>query len=275
MVPKLLRKLCDKSPEYASSENSSYPSQSARCPWTAVSEDLKSPIPEKPSKAETKSRNAHDCVQICPHESLSFDRMKRITHLPYFKYSGDTIGAFTNAPGFHHMAGTHLCKPYPKDFSSLTATGFYKYRRGFEGDYNGLVLLVHWTMDLDEHSEFTGSVSNLQRLLGALQIQLCEHTMMDDLRIATSFYRLCNPSRPAGDPVEAYEEVHGGRKIEKCQRCHTTFETYKTGKTCHILVMRYLGKGDSVYEKRWLAQCGAGKHRLRSLGAAALQWWRT
>ena len=72
--------------------------------------------------------------------------MKRITHLPYFKYSGDKISAFTNAPGFHHMpsvAGTHLCKPYPKDFSSLRATGIYKYKRGFRGDYDGLVLLVH------------------------------------------------------------------------------------------------------------------------------------
>ena len=57
-------------------------------------------------------------------------------------------------------------------------------------------------MDLDEHTEFTGSVSNLQRFLGALQIQLCEYTMMDDLQVAADFYRFCNPSRSVRDPVE-------------------------------------------------------------------------
>ena len=278
MAPGFLRRLFDKSPQHTDFEKSILACRSPRYPRKVVPEDSDSPTSEKPSSAEIKSCNGHDCVQICPHETLSFERMKQIIHLPYFKYSGDKIGAFTNAPSPHHIsskAGDHLCKPYPRSFSSLRANGFYKYRRGFERDYDGLVLCVYWTMNLDDHTGFAGSVSDLQRFLGTLQIRLCQHTMMDDLRIAARLYRFCNPSRRSRDPVESYEEVHCGRKTERCRRCHTTFETYKEGKACHILVKRYLGKGISAYEKRWLAQCGEEKHRLKSLGVAALQWWRT
>ena len=129
-------------------------------------------------------------------------------------------------------------------------------------------------MSFDEHMDLARSVSLLQMFLGGLDIQLCQHTKMGDLTIAAKLHALCQPSRPARDPLETYEEEHRGRRTEICEKCQTTFETYKDGKGCHILVKRYLGKGLSVYEKRWLAQCGEGKHRLGSFGAAVLQTWR-
>ena len=281
MAPALLRRLFEKSPQRTDYEKLLPPTQSPRSSQTLVTEGPDTSTCKKVSDAETKNRTTYDIktsfVQICPHETLSYERIKRIVHLPYFKYSGDNIGAFTKAPGLYHassVAGTHLCKPYPKNFSSLKANGFYKYQQGYEGSYEGLVLCVHWTMSFEDHMDLAGTVSDLQRLLDALNIDLCQHTTMGELWIAKKLYRLCNPSRPAGDPVEAYEALHRSRRTERCRRCHTTFEIYKEGKKCHITVKRYLGMGTSPYEKRWLAQCGEGKHRLRSFGAAAAQSWR-
>ena len=275
MAPTLLRKVFDKSPQRKDSAKLLPQLRSARSSGTLVNEGSGT---EKHPNAEEKNRNKRDiktsCVQICPHQVLSFERMKRIVHLPYFKYSGDQIDAFTNVPGPYHLSlvgGTHLCKPHPKSFSSLKADSFYKYQQGYEGSYDGLLLYVHWTVIFDNQMGIVGSVSDLQRFLDTLDIYLCQHTKMSDLRIATKLHGFCNPSRQARDPVEAYEEEHRGRQIEGCKRCHTTFETYKEGKACRILVKRYLGKGWSPYEKRWLAQCGEEKHRLRSLGTAVLQ----
>ena len=167
------------------------------------------------------------------------------------------------------VAGITLCKPYPKSFSSLTADSYYKYQRSFAGNYDGLLLCVCWTMSFDDHMSIAGSVSDLRTFLDKLDIHLCPHTKMSHL--AANLRRLCNPCSLVQDPVFAYGEEHRSRIINACRGCHTTFRTYKEGSTCHILVKRYLGKGDFAYDKRWLAQCGGQKHRLRSLGVAALQ----
>lgn len=282
MAPTLLRKLFDKRPQRTDHEEILPLSHSSRSSHTLVTEGSDTDVHEKPSSAKEESHKKRDiktsCVQICPHETLSFERIKRIVRIPYFKDSGDVIDAFTNTPSLYHVpsiARTHLCKPDPKGFSSLKANSFYKYQRAYEGRNGGLVLYVHWTMRFDDHRDIAGSVLDLQRFLDTLDIRLCQHTKMSDLRITAKLYKLCNPSRPAPDPVEAYEEMHRDRKREGCQGCHTTFNTYKDGNVCHILVKRYLGKGSSLYEKRWLAQCGEEKHRLRTFGAAALQSWRT
>ena len=275
----LLRKLFERSPPCKDCEELLPLSEKPRRPKAHATGGSETGTYRKPSGAESKDGDKYDiktsCVQICPHETLSFERMKRIVCLPHFKYSRDKIGALTKIPGHHHVSsaeGTYRCTPYPKAFGSLKAKGFYKYQLGYEGSYDGLVLCVDWTMNFDKHMDLAGGcVSDLQRFLDPLDIQLCRHTKIGDARIASKLYGFCNPSRAAGDPVEAYEEVHRSRRTDRCTRCHTTFETYKEGKSCHILVKRYLGKGTSAYESRWLAQSGEGKHRLRSFGAAALQ----
>lgn len=280
MAPTLLKRLFDKTSQHTDYEKLLPLTPSPRSSETVVTEGSGTDTYYKPSNAKEESRNKHDiktsCVQICPHEKLSLERMKRIVHLPYFKYSGDKIDGFTNAHRPYHvsMAGTHLCKPHPTGFSSLRGNSFYKYQQGYGGTYDGLILCVRWTMSFNDHMDIASSVSSLERFLDTLDIRLCQHTYMSDSRIAVRLYRICNPSRSARDPVKAYEEVRRGRMTERCKECHTTFETYKEGKECHILVKRYLGKGSSAYEKRWLAQCGEEKHRLRSFGVAALQKWR-
>ena len=279
MAPALLKKLFKRSSQSTDNEELLLPSPSARSSETVVTKNLETDTSKKPTSVENKDSEKHDIktcsVQICPHETLSFERMKRIVNLPNFKYGRDKIGAFTNTPSHHHVpsrAGTYRCKPYPKDFSSLKAKGCYKYE--WAGGYAGLVLCVDWSMDLDEHKACTGSVPELQRLLNALDIRLCEHITVGDPTIVAELFGFCNPSRVEGDPLEAYEEAHRVRRARRCTGCHTTFETYREGGAFHVLVKRYLGQGTSIYEGRWLAQCGEGKHRLRSFGAAALQGLR-
>ena len=279
MAPALLKRLFERPSQRTDYERLLLASPSARSSETLVSKDLDTGTSKKkPTSAENKDSDEHDIktcsVQICPHETLSFERMKRIVQLPNFKYARDKIGAFTKAPSHHHVLsseGTYRCEPYPKDFRSLNAQGHYKYRWGFDGSYDGLVLYVDWSMNLEEHKGFTSSRSQLQRFLNALDIHLCEHIMMSDMEITAELFGFCHPSRVEGDPVEAYEETHRARSANQCRKCHTTFETYQEEEESHILVKRYLGQGTSIYEGRWLAQCGEGKHRLRSFGVAALQ----
>ena len=276
MAPSLLKKLFDKTSQHTDYEKLPPSSLSSRSSETIVTAGLDTDTYEKPSSAEGKSRNKNDiktsCVQICPHETLPFKRMKRIVHLPNFKFSRDMVSAFTHIPGHvSPAAGIVLCKPHPNGFKSLRADSFYRYQRGCAGSYDGLILCVCWMMSFDDHLSIAGSVSDLQSFLDKLDIYLCPHINISDLRIAARLHRLCNPSCPTQDPIEAYEEEYRSRTIEGCKDCHTTFKTYKEGNSCHILVKRYLGKGNSAYEKRWLAQCGGQKHRLRSLGVAALQ----
>ena len=214
MAPAFFTKLFVKSPQSANYEKLLTPSQSTRSSQTLDSKKSDAATHKNPSITEDEDHNRHtiktSCVQICPHETLSFERTKRIVHLPYFKYSGNKIGAFTESPGPHHVrssAGIYRFKPYPKTFNSLKATAFYKYQRGFEESYDGLVLCLDWSMKLDEHREFTGSVEELQRFLNLLEIQLCQHIRISDARIAARFYKFRNRGRRAGDPVEAYEEA--------------------------------------------------------------------
>ena len=278
MAPALLRKFLEKSSQRTDYEKLPSLSGSTKSLQTIVTKNAVTGTSKESSDAENKDDNEDDiktiCIQLCPHETLSFERMKRIVHLPFFKCSGDKIGAFTKAPSPHHVpskAGTYRCKPYPKSFSSLKANGYYRYQQGYEGGYEGLILCIDWSMNFDDHMDLVGSVSEIQRLLDALEIHLCQHTTLSDLRIATKLYRFCHSNRLAGDPVEAYEEAHRARRVDGCKKCHTTFEMFQDENACHIQVKRYLGKGISAYERRWLAQCGERRRRLRSLGVAALQ----
>lgn len=271
MAPTLRQKLVDKISQHTEYKKLLQSSTSSKI---LVIEGLDPNTYKRPSSAAENPRNKQEsktsCVQICPHESLSFERMKRTIHLPGLKFTGDRVSALTNNP--NHMspvAGIVLCKPFPKSFSSLKADSYYKYQWGVAGDYDGLTLCVCWTMSFDDHMSIAGSVSDMRTFLDKLDIHLCPHTKMSHL--AANLRRLCNPCSPAQGPVVAYEEDQSSRMIDRCRGCHSTFQTYKEGSTCHILVKRYLGKGDSAYEKRWLAQCGGQKHRLRSLGVAALQ----
>lgn len=281
MAPALLKKMFERSSQRTDYERLLLASPSARSSETLVSKGLDTGTSKKsanPRSAENKDSNKNDTktcsVQICPHETLSFERMKRIVHLPHFKYNRDKIGAFTKAPSHHHVLsseGTYRCEPYPKDFRSLNAKGHYKYQRGFDGSHDGLILCVDWSMNLDEHKDFTSSRSQVQRFLDALDIHLCEHITMSDMKITAELFEFCHPNRVEGDPVEAYEEEHRARRANQCRKCHTTFNTYQEGEESHVLVRRYLGQGTSIYEGPWLAQCGEGKHKLRSLGVAVLQ----
>lgn len=231
----------------------------------------------KPPSTESDDRDTYDImtssIQICPHETLSFERVKRIVRLPHFKYNGDEIDAFTDAPGHYHVFAKeegYQCKPCPEVFESLKAEAFYRYHWSVDSHFDGLILCVDWTMSFDDHMDVAGSFSDFQRFLAPLEIEICQHQRMSDANIAGKLYRLCKLGGPTGDPVEAYEEMQR-RMAYKCARCNTSYETYKDGESCHVLVRRCLGKGKSVYERGWLDQCGDGKHTLRSFGVAAME----
>ena len=130
-------------------------------------------------------------------------------------------------------------------------------------------------MLFDDHMGIASSFIEFQCFLDALDIYLCQHTRMSDLKIAAKLYKIYsfhNHTGAARDALEAYVGGHCACNVERCAECQSLFKVNEeAGGRCHILVKRYLGSGNSAYDKSWLAQCGEEKHRLRSLGAAAVQ----
>lgn len=271
MAPALLRKAFEKIRPREYHDKLLPSSRNPKTSRKPVTEGSETGTYRKPPGTESGDRNTYDImpssIQICPHETLSFDRVKRIVRLPYFKSSGDDVCAFTNAQGHYHVSSKeqgeiYRCKPCPEVFKRLKAKAYYIYERSVDPHFDGLSLYVDWTMKFDDDMDVAGSLSDFTSFLDTLEIELCQHMRMGDAHVAAKLYRLCN-SGPTGDPVEAYNKMQRRRET-KCPSCSTTYDTYREGKSCHVLVRRCLGKGISAHERVWLDQCGEGKQALRN-----------
>lgn len=280
MAPALLRKLFDKPPPREDHDQlltSGQSPETSREPVTKVSE---TGTDREPSSTRNDDRNISDItkcsIQICPHETLSFERMKRILGLPNFKYNRKEICAFTNVSGHYQVLSkeeTYQCRPRLEVCRSLKADAFCTYNRNLDGGLRDLIVTIDWTMKLDAHMDVAGSLPDMQRFLDRFHIELCRHMFMSHPKIATKLLRLCNPEAPVEEPVEGYEEMQR-RRAEKCPGCNTTYDVYKDEESYHVLIKRYLGPGKSAYYKGWLDQCGEKGHALRSFGAATMDFLR-
>ena len=282
MAPALLKKLFERSPQSRDNEKRRLLTQQQRNEQTDLKDDSNIGNQKSFSSAKTEKRKKDDSepsyVQICPHETLSFERVKRIMNLPNFQreWPRAKVGAFTSVPGHHHVLseeGDLVCKPYRDTFKSLEARGYYRYVESHCGTTDGFMLCVDWTMEVDHLMDtITDSLTDLQSFLDTLDINLCQHVKLGDCRITTKLYNFCNEYRPIQDPVEAYIGRRIGDQME-CRKCYTTFDIREEGDVFRITVKRYMGLGFSAYDHRWLIQCGEERHTLKSIGVAAKQSW--
>ena len=212
--------------------------------------------------------NSENYVQICPHETLSFDRLQRIANLPNFKSNGKKIDVLTPASDHHHRGHDKdtkepqdSCKPLGYDLKTFIGSlkGFGTYSWKAAGHNPGLVLSFHWEMRcLDSCKVKSDSSTELMAFLEQTNIQLCPHKKLSDVDIVNGIYGIINPLGKPIDPIDRYltKEVSND-----CEHCGTKITVYRrkggAGKTCRVDTKRFLGKAKERGDSAWQNQCAS------------------
>ncbi|KAL9067161.1 MAG: hypothetical protein Q9161_007057 [Pseudevernia consocians] len=234
---------------------------------TSAGEDLPPPYTDS-SKSKTHFQDekkhppppfpAHR-LQVCPHETLSFEGLQKTANSLAIRNTDDAIDALTLSCPEHHsqsdptvQKAQHVCVSAP---SLLRGFGTYISERSKNAPHSPTVILCfHWDFGfLDGVRAQVETAAELQQFLGADGIWLCPHKQISDSDIVNAMYSFVK--RPSGREV-----------ITGCDRCDTEIKicTRMEGgdETCRVTTKRYLGSMDKADDPQWLAQCGVVDLRL-------------
>ena len=203
-------------------------------------------------------------IQICPHETLCFERMQRILSLPGFKESYKGIEALGSTVVPHHgrssTFGTRECKPEYDDGGRFWGQDFrLQYISGY-GAKSGLKLSNRWCLFLGNVSEQHCTMVRLQGYMDRFDIWLCPHRKISDPWVVKAISEVAFPRGALLDEwvMNDGHDNHSPLRSD-CAHCRTVVEV--TGSKFfanfpNIHVERFLGKGKLVKDPIWLAQCG-------------------
>ena len=205
-------------------------------------------------------------VQICPHETLSFDRLQRILALPNFKdvFLNKTLDALTAncTPSQQHDFSpgsyTRTCRLPQAEGSCYTSPqGTFVYH--YDHNQRGLSLHSNWTFT-HTPSAVDDSYGTLRRFLDHTGVWLCPHRRLGDPVVAEALHGRLHPDQVM-DPVEQYEVQ--ARSRDNCEACETGFEMdYGPGRlgghqrVVTVSTARFVGGAEAVDDPVWRAQCG-------------------
>ena len=138
-------------------------------------------------KAKTTGTSAYyeKCVWICPHETLSFQRLQRILNLPGFRWTG--MEALSAVPTPYHDAITtgskpsQICRPHPVSSEPQCAEGQAEYDYNKVHEY--MKLKTHWRIDFTRYQHLFDSYKSVQYLLTRSNVWLCPHRRLGDLNV--------------------------------------------------------------------------------------------
>lgn len=236
----------------------------------APTNDLPPPYTDAPNSTTNNQKAAAPnpstgFIQVCPHETLSFDRLITIANLPNLKTNSKKIDALRPDPAQHHRGHDKdtkepqdSCKPlgYKVDsyIGSLKGFGTYSWKRDIP--VPGIVLSFHWEMRcLDPSKVNCNSPTDLREMFEKANIQLCPHKKISDMDIVNIIYTIVNPNGKPADPIDRYLAKEVGHD---CGVCGTKIKIYKRkdgkDKTCRVDTKRYLGKGKDMSDEIWLPQ---------------------
>ncbi|KAF6229474.1 hypothetical protein HO173_011514 [Letharia columbiana] len=228
---------------------------------TSAVEDVPPPYTESP-EGKTHFQDEKDilpppfagpCLQICPHEALSFEDLKNTISSTAMKNHGEIVDALTL--GCHEPRSQfdlaavdpkHVCVSSP---SSLRGFGTYASHVGKEpARAPGIMLSFQWDLGwLDGVRAQVETAAELQQFLNADGIWLCPHKRINDSDIVNAIYGFVK--RPLGREV-----------LTGCDSCDTeiTILARREGndETCRVTTRRYLGAVETPDDPIWLAQCG-------------------
>ena len=219
------------------------------------------------NKTSTTSPAFQRCLRICPHETMSFERLQRIAKLPNFHRPEKKIDGLT-CKFQQHMRG-HLdreegdstnCQPIRnrQDQGPLTRVSGFAHICYSSPD-KCLYLLFSWVLWCRLGTpQKCDSVETLRSYLAPANIWLCKHKQIVDRDILDLIYEILNPCGKLADPINRYVAEETG--IE-CDRCDTNIHVVKgighssVESRCQVIVTRSLGKGESAEDPIWLEQC--------------------
>ena len=229
---------------------------------------------DKPDvKATAQAIQQHEShVQVCPHESMSFERFQHIHDL--LRDEGENrLDALSAMPKYHEDMGNvrsfadplnyesimynsyQICRPKAPTSETVCVQGQAAYTRIKDGPYkivkDGLELLSIWTIDFSHHQYKREAFTRIQDLLEPVHVWLCPHRSLHDGAIVAKVVSLVVPSAKDPDPVSRLEK---DKELRQCQSCKSMFEFQVDGKTCSVKVTRRI-KAKTSKDASWLAQC--------------------
>ncbi len=228
--------------------------------WATATEDLPPPYTDSP-KSKTRFHDEKYSppptftvpqIQICPHETSSYEGLQKKASAFASMSTGDTIDALTL--GYHEHNGQpdstsqnarHICVSSP---SSLRGCGTYTSASGKDPSHTpGVMLCFRWELGLlDGVRAQIETAAELQRSLHANGIWLCPHKQISDSDVVNAIY--------------GFLKKPSGRKVTTgCDRCDTDIKIYTRmeggDQTCRVMTKRYLGLLEKADDPIWLAQC--------------------
>ncbi len=196
-------------------------------------------------------------VQLCPHDTLPFERAQRLADFIGFRIRSRPHPALLSDRNGDHSAGPHrLCKPVP-GFPNLIR-GDIQYHAFTPEFFNlkGLVVASTWVINLRYLKELDNNKRCFQDLLSQSRIELCAHQKLVD---PWAFGEICQIVVTSKDGAQASARREGEETPSPsnltCKQCATKIKIYDRGFSIDIQAVRYLGKGTSEMDPLWLAQC--------------------
>ena len=232
---------------------------------------------EGPSTARTSLR-------LCPHEDLTFERLKSIKGMLYEEYLKNGMEIIRNTKEERHEKVQDPDEKWPckiwachADNEGRLSTGIFKLKLSskphkFFGHKRdpviGLELRIWW--ELRVYCASGNSRDQINQFLQMCDmIQLCPHMMMDHPWIQKTVYNFRRVRDvPEPSSMDQYMQyTHKSKppppqppQAHDCNRCKTHVEvSYKPSKhfdVVYVRITRHLGEGVEENDPTWLAQCG-------------------
>ncbi|KAL9628670.1 MAG: hypothetical protein Q9164_007181 [Protoblastenia rupestris] len=207
-------------------------------------------------------------VRICPHQTLTFDRLQRIAGLPGIK-DGKHLDAIMPVSTPHHDQkpdNFRECKMRPNNHDGPQSRIWYEYDENsrIPGVGAGVSMCTAWIFRIQKPSEDKRRLSkqDISAYLAQGGIGLCPHTNLNDTWVTSAVYGIIYPGHRYDDPIEQYlADRTEDDDFKQCQRCCTTYlvshrETLDDEWiVINVLVHRFLGQGKSSDESVWQNQC--------------------
>ncbi len=229
--------------------------------WATTTEDLPPPYTGSP-KSKTRFQDQKSSppppftvpqIQVCPHETLSFEGLQRKAGTFASMSTGETIDALTlnyhehnGQPDSTSQNARHICVSSP---SSLRGYGTYTSASEKDPSHTpGVMLCFSWELGiLDGVRVQIETAAELQHFLHANDIWLCPHKQISDSDVVNAIYGF-------------FKKPYGRKVTMGCDRCDTDIKIYTStdggDQTCRVTTKRYLGLLEKAYDPIWLAQCG-------------------
>lgn len=204
-------------------------------------------------------------VRICPHQTLSFERLYEVANLPGIR-GANYLDALVNLPNDHDIKipnqERRLCTPKRipnREIGSIyPPSSFVRFRYEHSAEQRpGFVLHAFCQItNPDEQKQ------DIRIRLERYKIWLCPHMRLDDPWFVNAIHRLLHPGDRYDDPIEEYKAKQSDNR-KSCRHCASGFAVKKyTGNPelrpgevrIVVLSRRYLGTGETLEDPDWLKQ---------------------